>query len=86
MCYIMYRIYSNRIQAKKNNFKSGLRTIRVKTIPGSEFSSVNYMLHCNRSTCITALHDDRQTNSGYQWYRTCAPGPDHHEGSLRKAL
>ena len=32
----------NRMQAKKNNnFKSGLHTIRVKTIPGSEFSSVN---------------------------------------------
>ena len=26
---------------QKNNFKSGLRTIRVKTIPGSEFSCVN---------------------------------------------
>ena len=25
-------------------------------------------------------------NSGYRWYRTCAPGPDHHEGSLRKAF
>ena len=26
---------------QKNNFESGLRTIRVKTIPGSEFSCVN---------------------------------------------
>ena len=36
----VYRVYFNRTQAKKN-FKSGLRTIRVKTIPGSEFSCVN---------------------------------------------
>ena len=33
----LYRVYSNRT----HNFKSGLRTIRVRTIPGSEFSSVN---------------------------------------------
>ena len=26
------------------------------------------------------------TSSGYRWYHTCAPGPDHHEGSLRKAF
>ena len=49
MCKIIYCIYSNRMQAKENNFKSGLRTIRDKTIPGSEFPSVNQMLHCNRT-------------------------------------
>ena len=26
------------------------------------------------------------TNSGYRWYHTCAPGLDHHENSLSKAL
>ena len=26
------------------------------------------------------------TNSGYQWYHTCAPGPNHHESSLRNVL
>ena len=32
-----YRVYSNRIQAKKKKKNSGLHTIRVETIPGSEF-------------------------------------------------
>ena len=30
--------------SQKNNFKSGLRTIRVMKIPGSEFSSINWII------------------------------------------
>ena len=42
--YTMHRIYTNKTEAKKNNYKSRLRTI----IPGSEFPSVNWTLRSNR--------------------------------------
>ena len=67
---------------QKNNFKSGLRTIRVKTIPGMNFLPL--------IRCYVVIDQIAQlyttTNSGYRWYRTCAPGLNHYEGSLRKAL
>ena len=43
----------------KNNFKSGMRTIRVMKIPGSEFSSVNWMLRSNRARSVL-LHNDHE--------------------------
>ena len=38
---VVYTVFMLIERKQKNNFKSGLRTIRVKTIPGSEFSCVN---------------------------------------------
>ena len=80
---------------KKNNFKSGLHTIRVK-----QFQEVNFLalIRC----CVVIEQKARAfvlrvqaqikhelsvtTNSGYRWYPTCAPGPDYHKDCLRKAL
>ena len=43
----MYRI--NFMLIKRKPKKSAMRTIRVMKIPGSEFSSVNWMLRSNRA-------------------------------------
>ena len=66
---IIYSVYSNRTQAKKN-------------LICTQLESKQFQLRCNR-----IKHElSATTNSGYQWYRASTPGPDHHEGSLRKAL
>ena len=40
-CAFTYTVFILIEHKQKNNSKSGLHTIRVKTIPGSEFSSIN---------------------------------------------
>ena len=78
--YIMFIL----LERKQKKFKSSLHTIRVKTI-----LEVNFLPLIR---CCIVIDQIAQlcatTNSGYLWYCTCdsAPGLDHHEGGLRKAL
>ena len=59
------------MQAKENNFKSGLCKIKDKTIPRSEFPSVNQMLRCNR----TNRELSAMTNSTYSTINGIVPVP-----------
>ena len=55
---------------------------RVKTIPRSEFLPlVRYCIVIKQIAQLCTI-----MNTCYRWHPTCAPDPNHHEGSLRKAL